>query len=299
MINADERRYIAGRAYVPEHLPAYVTAMTGCQPHLTGDYVFYTCEDRLIFVGYPLGGQYDEAKWLAALEAASVRSRTAGGTRLTSIIAPALPAALKASFTAPPDMYYRLDLDSLRPSKKVRNLLHRAERDLSVAAAAATGREHRKLVDEFLAVMPLQEDARFIFERLDRYAGSGLTRTLRTHLGLRQDRGPGAPLVLEARNAAGQLVAFDIAAFSAGEVAFYLFNFRSRNLYVPGASDLLLAQLIAEAQARSLRYVNLGLGINQGVRHFKEKWGATPFLPHHSCVVERRPSAWEDVLDAL
>lgn len=299
MIDADERRHIASLAYVPEHLPAYVTAMTGCQPHLTGDFVFYTCGDRLIFVGYPLSGLYDEAAWLAALEAASARSRTAGGPRLTSITAPVLPAALKASFAAPPDVYYRLDLDGLRPSKKVRNLLHRAERDLTVATATATGREHRRLVDEFLDVTPLQEDARFIFKRLDRYAGGELTRTLRTHLGVRQDRGPGAPLVLEARNAAGQLVAFDVAAFSDGGVAFYLFSFRSRHLYVPGASDLLLARLIAEAQTRSCRYVNLGLGINQGVRRFKEKWGATPFLPHHSCVVERSASAWEDALDAL
>lgn len=299
MINADERRHIAACAYVPEHLPAYVTAMTSCQPHLTGDFVFYTCGDRLIFVGYPLSGQYDEAAWLAALEAASARSRTGGGPRLTSITAPALPAALKASSAAPPDMYYRLDLVDLRPSKKVRNLLRRAERQLTVATEATTGREHRKLVEEFLAVTPLQEDARFIFERLDRYSGGGLARTLRTGLGLRQSRGPGAPLVLEARNAAGQLVAFDIAAFSDSEVAFYLFNFRSRHLYVPGASDLLLARLISEAQARSKHYVNLGLGINQGVRHFKEKWGATPFLPHHTCVIERPPKAWEDALDML
>jgi len=297
MIDADERRYIAERAYVPEHLPAYVTAMTGCQPHLAGDFVFYTCDDRLIFVGYPLSGQYDEAAWLAALESASARSRTT--PRLISITAPTLPAALHPSVVAPPDTYYRLDLDHLRPSKKVRNLLRRAGRELTVAPAAATGREHRKLVDEFLGITPLEEDARFIFERLERYAGRGLTRTLRAHLRPAHGAGPGAPVVLEARDAAGRLVAFDIAAFSDGEAAFYLFNFRSRHLHVPGASDLLLARLIAEAQARNNRYVNLGLGINQGVSHFKEKWGATPFLAHHSCVIERPRSAWEDALDAL
>jgi len=299
MIDADERRYIAGRAYVPEHLPTYVTAMTGCRPHLAGDFVFYTCDDRLIFVGYPLSGQYDEAAWLAALDAASARARIAGGPRLTSITGPALPTALNPSVVAPPDVYYRLDLEGLRPSKKVRNLLRRAERELTVAPATTTGREHRKLVDEFLSITPLQEESRFIFERLERYAGGGLTRTLRTHLRPAEDAGSSAPVVLEARDAAGRLVAFDIVAFSDGEAAFYLFNFRSRHLYVPGASDLLLAQLIAEARMRGNHYVNLGLGINQGVSHFKEKWGATPFLAHHSCVIERPRSAWEDALDAL
>lgn len=299
MIDAAECRYIAVRAYVPEHLPAYVTAMTGCQPHLAGDFVFYTCDDRLIFVGYPLSGQYDEAAWLAALEAASARSRTAGGPRLTSITAPTLPSSLHPTAAAPPDVYYRLDLDGLRPSKKVRNLLRRAGRELTVAQAATTGCEHRRLVDEFVAATPLEEDAHFIFGRLERYAGGGLARTLRAHLRPAHDPGSGAPVVLEARDAAGRLVAFDIAAFSDGEVAFYLFNFRSRHLHVPGASDLLLARLIAEAQARGNRYVNLGLGINQGVSHFKEKWGATPFLAHHSCAIERPRSAWEDALDAL
>ncbi len=299
MINADERHYIARRAYVPEHLPAYVTAMTGCQPHLTGEFVFYTCNDRLIFVGYPLGGQYDEVAWLAALEAASARSRTSGGPHLISITAPTLPSALHPSVVAPPDVYYRLDLDGLRPAKKVRSLLRRAGRELTVALTATTGREHRKLVDEFLATAPLQEDSRFIFERLERYAGGGLTRTLRARLRPARDTGSGAPVVLEARDAVGRLVAFDIAAFSAGDAAFYLFNFRSRNCYVPGASDLLLAQLITEARIRGNRYVNLGLGINQGVIHFKEKWGATPFLAQCSCVIKRPRSAWEDALDAL
>ena len=29
--------------------------------------------------------------------------------------------------------------------------------------------------------------------------------------------------------------------------------------------------------------INLGLGVNQGIRRFKEKWGGTPYLNYEFC----------------
>jgi hypothetical protein len=30
-------------------------------------------------------------------------------------------------------------------------------------------------------------------------------------------------------------------------------------------------------------YINLGLGVNPGIRRFKEKWGGKPSLPYEFC----------------
>jgi len=310
VIAPGERSYIAARACVPEHLPAYVSAITGGEPHLFGDFLVYTCADRLIFVGYPLSTACDETAWLAAFDAAIGRFRP----RLVSITAAALPPRLRDCPASPADAYYRLDLADVRPTKKVRNLLRRASREVTIGQAAALGPEHRRLVTDFLATVPVDEGTRFIFERLERYAGPrhGFATLIgRVAAGIRlkslwrfhsaqdaQVPDLGEPLILEARNAVGRLAAFDIAAFG-GEYGFYLFNFRARERYVPGASDLLLARLMDAAQARGKRYLNLGLGINPGVAHFKEKWGAMPFLAHVACVWERPQRAWEQALDAL
>jgi hypothetical protein len=82
--------------------------------------------------------------------------------------------------------------------------------------------------------------------------------------------------VLNARDSAGKLVAFDIADFGAKHYAFYMFNCRSRQHHVPGTSDLLLQALIKEAEQQGKTYVNLGLGINQGVAFFKKNGVASP-----------------------
>jgi hypothetical protein len=39
-----------------------------------------------------------------------------------------------------------------------------------------------------------------------------------------------------------------------------------------------------QAIAEGKKYINLGLGINQGVSFFKEKWGGAVFLPHAFCL---------------
>jgi hypothetical protein len=85
----------------------------------------------------------------------------------------------------------------------------------------------------------------------------------------------------------------------AAEYAFYLFNFRSTKEKVPGASDLLFHKMVCLAQEDGKTAINLGLGIHTGVRHFKEKWGATLFLPYTSCLLQRQPAQIKGLLDKL
>ncbi|MCJ7774258.1 MAG: hypothetical protein MUP22_14140, partial [Desulfobacterales bacterium] len=64
------------------------------------------------------------------------------------------------------------------------------------------------------------------------------------------------------------------------DFAYYLFNFRSKHIHIPGASDLLFWEMILLAQSNGKKAINLGLGINDGIRRFKQKWGGKPFLPY-------------------
>jgi hypothetical protein len=278
MITPAQRTYIETQAYVPEHLPAYVTAISQAEPYLVEDFVVYVDQNRLVFIGYPLRETFDETRMAEALNETMARFKPG----VISVTAPAVPALPGDWEQSPPDSYYRLHLSALSISQKLRNMLNRASREVSVEMNTDFGEEHQKLVTEFLRTHPLDEATRFIFKRIPEYARSNTA------------------WVFEARNKKSELVAFDVAELGARDYAFYMFNFLSRRHYVPGASDLLLFKVIEQAKAKDKRYINLGLGINPGVTFFKTKWGGTPFLPHISCLHQpARANRWQDIFDSL
>ena len=82
-------------------------------------------------------------------------------------------------------------------------------------------------------------------------------------------------LLLSARRSDGRLAAFTVGEFSALCTAFYLFCFRDHLLAPPGSADLLLSGLMDAACERGQTYINLGSGINEGIRYFKRKWGGS------------------------
>ncbi len=123
------------------------------------------------------------------------------------------------------------------------------------------------MVEEFAKAHPVGEETRLIFRSIDQYLSASETAR-----------------VFDARNKSGELVAFDIAEFAPKDYAIYMFNFSSNASYVPGASDLLLFEVIQEAKTEGKKYVNLGLGINPGVTFFKKKWGGVVFFPHAYCL---------------
>jgi hypothetical protein len=259
MITPPEQDYVREQGYVPEHVVRYATAISGGEPFLFEDFLVYARKGHLIFVGYPLKGVFDEGAIGRALEKGIERFKP----RDVAVTAPAIPSWVADPGTLASDRYYRLDLSSLSISQKVRNMLNRARRDLAVTRLRTFGSEHRQLVDDFLKTHPLEEGTRYIFGRIDRYIGSSE-----------------ATWIFEARERSGRLVAFDVADFEPTHYAIYMFNITSAAHLVPGASDLLLFEVIQQAQAAGKNYVNLGLGINAGVTFFKEKWGGVPFLPH-------------------
>jgi hypothetical protein len=267
MIATSQMKTILERAYVPEHVPDYVTAVSGAEPFLFADFLVYRGDDHLIFVGYPLSSAFDEQRIKKAL-AAAVNRFNPGRVALS---VPCLPASLYPMTARSSDQYYRLELASLSVSQKVKNMVRRAERVLKVERQETFDEEHEELVREFLEAHPVSQETRFIFEKIPGYVAS-----------------TGTVWVFDARNERGELVAFDVAEMGPEEYAFYMFNFTSHKRSVPGSSDLLFREIIRQAQRENKRYINMGLGINPGVTFFKTKWGGKPFLPY--TLVEHTPA---------
>jgi len=263
MITAAQEDYIIRHAYLPEHVPEYVTAISGTEAFLFGNSLAYAGNGLLIFVGYPLGVPFEANRMERDLEEAVKRLNP----ERVSLMAPSIPPALGKGDHPPGDAYYRMDLSSAGIPQKTRNMLNRAGRELSVSIISHFGTEHGRLVETFLRNRSPDEGTKFIFARIDRYLLAAKTAR-----------------IFEARTDRGELVAFDVADFKPRDYALYMFNFRSEAHYVPGASDLLLSAMIRQAVAEGKRYLNLGLGINPGVTFFKLKWGGVSFAPHAFCL---------------
>jgi hypothetical protein len=275
MITAAQQDYIEDHAYVPEHIPTYVTAISQAEPYLIGDFLAYVEKGHLILIGYPLKEPFEEKRLKRAIEGAVQRFNP---NRL-SLTAPSIPSFLNNIPHPPSDHYYRLDLSSLSISQKLRNILKRAGREVSVGKNRNFGKEHRKMVEEFLKSHPVDDATRSIFQGIEKYIDSSKTAW-----------------IFDARDKENKLLAFDVAEFQSRNYCFYMFNFSSGARYIPGASDLLLSEMIKEAKMERKIYMNLGLGIHSGVTFFKKKWGGVVFLPYSFCLYH--PSRKEN-LEAL
>ncbi|MCG2709080.1 MAG: hypothetical protein L6246_02000 [Thermodesulfovibrionales bacterium] len=267
MITPAEEDYINSHAYLPEHLPGYVTAISGTEPYLINDYLcYYGDEGHLIFIGYPLKTFTGDRNAQGILDQAVNRFKP----KYVALIAPEISIPVEDCHRSASACYYKLDLSDLHVSQKLRNMIRHASRELCIEKSQEIKDEHLLLISEFMDSHKIDADTRYIFERIPKYLSSVSTAW-----------------VFSARNEDKKLVTFDIAEFGARDYIFYMFNFMSRQSYMSGASDLILYEIIKTAQEMGKSFVNLGLGINEGVAFFKKKWGGAPFLNYEFCLYER------------
>jgi len=279
MISNTDAQYIFEQAYVPEHLVDYVTAISGAEPFLFEQYLCYTRDEALIFIGYPLGASFNQKQMEASLEAAAKTLKP----RIVALVAPTIGLSRVKPIQKSSDSYFRLDLGGFIAPPGVQSMLRRASRELSVEAGKEWGKEHGALITEFLSSHEVSDETERIFTRIPEYMASTTTA-----------------LLLSARNQKGELIALDVADFGSKDYAFYMFNFASREHYIPGASDLLLHELVTIAQQKGKRFINLGLAINAGITFFKQKWGGVSFLNHEFVLYETsRTGIIESLLNRL
>jgi len=263
MLNDQERKWIYRHAYLPEHLPDYVAAVSGAEPFLQRNYLYFLAKKHLIFNGYPLVAESDPAA--SIYDAVCQRLQPNSAALIASTIW--LPAEQLEQQTV--DNYYRLDLPLPSTDASVAYMVRRARRDLRVSRGRF-GKEHRKIIKAFVGRHRFNRRQKDLFKHIPRYL-----------------RASDSAVLLEARKQ-NTLVAFNVVDVGAADYAFYLFSFRAAKIKVPGASDLLFQTMVSQAQAQGKKAVNLGLGVNAGIRRFKEKWGGVPFLNYCSALVDKR-----------
>ncbi len=262
MISPDEQEYIRKKAYVPEHVIALMAGVSGGEPFLTEDYLFFRNNDRVIFIGYPMENRFRENSFVAALE----RTRREFHPASTSFIAPSFPAGLpRNEIDRETDEYYRLDLKNFEVRKDLRRALAGASRSLTVERARTMSPEHLALTREFLQEGKTAPRVRELYLRMPRYLACSSTS-----------------FVLNALDANKRLSAFYVVELGALQFATYVVGCFSRENYIPHASDLLFHEMVRLAAEHRKDYIHLGLGVNEGIRRFKRKWGGVPFLRYES-----------------
>ncbi|MCG6537526.1 MAG: GNAT family N-acetyltransferase, partial [Syntrophales bacterium LBB04] len=93
-------------------------------------------------------------------------------------------------------------------------------------------------------------------------------------------------VVMGAYDSKERLSALFVVELAATAFATWVLGCYSRKHYVAHASDLLFREVIDLARGEGKKYISLGLGVNPGIKRFKEKWGGTPVLAYEFC--ERR-----------
>ncbi len=279
MLTHEEERYILTRAYIPEHVVGLMTYLSGGEPFLIENYFCCRKNDWIILVGYPLAKDFN----LAEFEGVVARIKNRFRPKNLSMIAPQItPSLLETCTENESDHYYTLDADNPVISSNVRRNLRKARQTLTVERASSMQVAHQDLMREFVErVKPAARVKQLLFKM------PGFVSHSRS------------AWVLNAWDAQKHLTAFYVVDLAAEDFSNYIIGCYTKRNYVLGASDLLLYELIRLTKEHEKRYIHLGLGVNEGIRRFKEKWGARPTRRYEMCEIAlKKPSIW-DAIKAL
>ncbi len=265
MNNSQALSYINAQALTPDQLLCYVSAVSGLQSELVGDYLIHTQNNNAILIGYNL----QNANNTDALESVIEQIMQRHTIQNITVLAPVRPKnAPNSAISTEEDAYWFLPLPLTTIKSKVRNMLARAKDKVIITQKSGQGAwtgAHHALMLQHIKNKSMNAAHSQILQSLERYL---LTN-------------PQAMLFSAYEKESEQLLACTIADFSSFSTAFYMFAFREEDAEqkVPGVADTVLFALLEEANNRGYSQCNLGLGINDGIRFFKKKWGAKPSLP--------------------
>lgn len=255
-------------ARVPEHSVPLMEAVSGGSAFTLGAYLFFAADDWLMAIGYPLRGDYSPKTFEAALDTALQRT---GATDCWAI-APQLPSRLRP-YQTDEDIYFVLPASS-QPPARLRRPLERAEALLRVETSRTFTAEHRRLWAAFMGQTPLRPHVRELFASTEALLASG----------------KGDLRLLNAFDAENRLSACLLLDFTPEAFCSYVIGAHAREYPVPYASDLLFRHMLALARKEGKDYIHLGLGVNEGIRRFKRKWGGVSDLPYAMASWKEQPA---------
>jgi hypothetical protein len=263
MLTPEEEAHVLSKAYVPEHIVNLMVPISKGEPILKEDHLGFVKDNWLIFVGYPLDGSFSLERCERILKQAVETFRP----EYLWFIGPEIPASLlDACKERETDQYYRLDLDQTKLKPSLQRMAEKAFKEMTVERGHSISKEHEALIDELLKREKLPPRVRELYRAMPDYV---------TH--------SSSACVLNARNKKGKLCAFFIVELGAKNFSTYVLGSHSKKHYVPHASDLLFLEMIKLTREHGKSLINLGLGVNEGIRRFKEKWGGIPFLDYEFC----------------
>jgi hypothetical protein len=182
----------------------------------------------------------------------------------TWFISPGIPESLLPRVQKrETDEYYRLDLRQSGVKRSLQREVEKASLALRVEKHRDWSPEHEFLTREFLEKENLNPRVRELYLRMPRVLAHSETS-----------------MALSARDSNGNLSAFFVVEMGAQKFATYVVGCYSQSHYVSHASDLLFHETIRLAEENQKEYIHLGLGVNEGIRRFKQKWGGVPDLPY-------------------
>ncbi len=276
MLTQSEETYIANNAYIPEHILGYFLPFSNMEPFLEGKYLYYKVEEVLSFIGYPLECPFlfqekenEVYQDMAMILEELLLKHNPKDLKIIAPIKPYVKGYKLDSKQNENDNYSILEIEKLKITSKNRNMINRAGRDLKTTITRDFTMEHHRMLLEFLRAKKFPKGINDFFHRIPDYiAGSQTAALINAYSKNSKDM--------------GVLKGYNIVDFSGGDFCFYLFNITGDiRGYVPGTSDLLLKKMIELAREKEKKYVNMGLGINPGIKGFKEKWGAIDFREYN------------------
>jgi hypothetical protein len=263
VITPEEEAYILEKAYVPEHIVSLMALISKGDPFLVENHLGLAKDNWLILVGYPLDQRFS----LERSEKVIKHALETFQPEILWFIGPEIPASLlNTCQERETDQYYRLDLEKAKVKASLKRAVDNASQELTVERGRSISKEHEILISELLKREKLQPRIRELYRAMPDYVGHSSTA-----------------YVLNARDKKGRLSAFYVVDLAARRFATYVLGTHSKRNYVPHASDLLFFEMINFTREHGKHTINLGLGVNAGIKRFKEKWGGIPSLSYEFC----------------
>ena len=197
-----------------------------------------------------------------------------------SLIAPEIPPALASTCQeSESDAYFTLRTQNTVIRSPVKRILKKARQSLRVESSPTMQEGHQELTQEFIERTQLSDRVKRLLFKMPEFVERADTA-----------------FVLNAWDKANKLAAFYVVDVEAKQFSNYIIGCHSKKNYVLGASDLLLFELINLNREYNKQYIHLGLGVNAGIRRFKEKWGGAPTRRYEMCeLVFKKPTILESI----
>ncbi len=259
--------HVTLQAITPDQVLPYVQAVSSVQSFIYRDFLVHLHDNHAIVIGYALNDHWSVQKnGSEHLEDTLQRLCAQEHLEHITVLAAQRPSLAPPHALCHEDSYYFLPL----PLKKeeASNALCMCQRALPHIDITQSEGEHawteahQELMLSYVQRANITKEMGAIFQRLGAYCRMA----------------PQVRLFSAHDKHSHELLGMTLGDFSSLQTAFYMFAFRHANA-LPGVSEALLLSLLQEAEQRGYTSCNLGLGIHDGIRFFKEKWGAQAALP--------------------